>query len=98
MTIARIVVSFSSPIKDPPAAGARRLLDEIRDQVAQGVDLNDELQALPFRFAHPDQAVDTPTKQEPSAGSAMFSSPRSRSPRGDRRSAGSHRLRSWNSP
>ncbi len=51
-------VDVFEPDKDPLAAGARRLLDKIRDAVAERVDLDDELQAEPFALAHLDQAIE----------------------------------------
>src|SRR4029077_3231613 len=51
-------VDIFEPNKDPLAAGARRLLDKVRDAVAQGVDLDDELQPEPFLLAHLDQPVE----------------------------------------
>jgi len=37
-------VDVFEPDEDPLAAGVRRLLDKVRDAVAEGVDLDDELQ------------------------------------------------------
>src|ERR1700720_1907947 len=51
-------VDVFEPDKDPLAAGPRRLLDKVRDAVAQGVDLDDELQSQPLALAHLDQAVE----------------------------------------
>ena len=51
-------VDVFEPDKDPLAAGARRLLDEVRDAVAERVDLDDELQPEPLALAHLDQTVE----------------------------------------
>ncbi len=51
-------VDVFEPDKDPLAAGTRRLLDEVGNAVAEGVDLDDELQTEPFALAHLDEAVE----------------------------------------
>jgi hypothetical protein len=51
-------VDVFEPDEQALAAGARRLLDEIRDAVAERVDLNDELQFEPVALAHLDQPVE----------------------------------------
>src|SRR4029077_2007834 len=51
-------VDIFEPNKDPLAAGARRLLDKVRDAVAERVDLDDELQPEPLALAHLDQPVE----------------------------------------
>ena len=49
---------FSKPDEDEGSAGARRLLDEIRNAMAERVDLQDQLDAEFFAFAQFDQPVE----------------------------------------
>ena len=49
---------LSRPMKTRAHSGAARLLDEVRQAMAHGVDLNDELDVQLLLLAHGDQAVE----------------------------------------